>query len=87
LFVDVLENDGHITDLETLSSFQFALSVRSAAPRIEAHYQFYNTSVRPLLEDEQGDECETWVSFQGVQYCSPQMDDGHGQVKRERQVS
>jgi len=84
--VELLENDGHITDRETLSSFQFALSVRSAAPRIEAHYQFYNTSVEQSLEVEQTNECETWVSFGGKQYCSPQLGDSNGNVKSERCV-
>jgi len=84
LFVGLLESDGHIKDLETLASFQFALSVRSAAPRIEAHYQFYNTSVEPSLQGEQGTDCETWVSFGGKQFCSPELEDSHGTIKAER---
>ncbi|KAF2115554.1 UDP-glucose:Glyco protein glucosyltransferase-domain-containing protein [Lophiotrema nucula] len=83
-FVELLDSDGHITDAETLSSFQFALSVRSAAPRIEAHYQFYNTSVEPSLEVEQGTDCNTWVAFGGKQYCSPQLDDSKGSISSER---
>ncbi|KAF1979808.1 hypothetical protein BU23DRAFT_106258 [Bimuria novae-zelandiae CBS 107.79] len=83
-FVQLLETDGHITDRETLSSFQFALSVRSAAPRIEAHYQFYNTSVEPSLQGQQGPDCDTWVAFGGKQYCSPQLEDSRGSVKSER---
>ena len=83
-FVELLESDGHITDRETLSSFRFALSVRSAAPRIEAHYQFYNTSVEPSLQAEQGTDCDTWVAFGGKQYCSPQLEDSHGSMKSER---
>ncbi|KAF2268500.1 hypothetical protein CC78DRAFT_510304 [Lojkania enalia] len=83
-FIELLDSDGHITDPETLSSFQFALSVRSAAPRVEAHYQFYNTSVEPSLQAEQGPECETWVAFGGKQYCSPQLVESHGTIKGER---
>lgn len=83
-FVQLLESDGHITDPGTLSSFQFALSVRSAAPRIEAHYQFYNTSVEPSLKAEQETGCGTWVAFGGKQYCSPELDAAHGSVKSER---
>ncbi|KAF2687800.1 glycosyltransferase family 24 protein [Lentithecium fluviatile CBS 122367] len=83
-FVELLENDGHITDRETLSSFQLALSVRSAAPRIEAHYQFYNTSVEPSLERDQIPDCETWVAFGGKQYCSPQLEESHVTIKSER---
>ena len=57
-FVDLLYSDGHITQPEALASFEFALSVRSAAPRIEAHYQFYNTSVEPSLVAKQAETCE-----------------------------
>jgi UDP-glucose:glycoprotein glucosyltransferase len=83
-FVELLAEDGHITDPATLSSFRFALSVRSAAPRIEAHYQFYNTSVEQSLEAEQTSDCRTWVSFGGKQYCSPHLENSHGNVKGER---
>ncbi|OCK76563.1 glycosyltransferase family 24 protein [Lepidopterella palustris CBS 459.81] len=83
-FLDLLQKDGHITDPETLSAFQFALSVHSAAPRIEAHYQFYNTSVEPSLQTKQGSECEVWVELGGKQYCSPQLDEVHDTVKGSR---
>ncbi|KAF2711570.1 glycosyltransferase family 24 protein [Pleomassaria siparia CBS 279.74] len=84
-FVEFLKTDGHITDPATLSSFQFALSVHSAAPRIEAHYQFYNTSVEPsLLGEQQGADCDTWVAFRGQQYCSPERENSHGAIKGER---
>lgn len=85
-FVDILQSDGHITDPETLASFNLALSVRSAAPRIEAHYQFYKTSVEPSLESEQGKNCQLWVSLNGQQYCTPHIDDGEptGSIRNER---
>lgn len=83
-FVDLLKSDGHITDPETFASFEFALSVHSAAPRIEAHYQFYRTSVEPSLVAEQGKQCQIWVSFGGKQYCSPHLDEPYGDIKRER---
>jgi UDP-glucose:glycoprotein glucosyltransferase len=83
-FVDLLHNDGHISEPEALSSFEFALSVRSAAPRIEAHYQFYKTSVEPSLAAGQTDACEVWVSFHSKQYCSPQLDEPFGGVESER---
>lgn len=83
-FVQLLQDDEHITDPDALSSFQFALSIHTAAPRIEAHYQFYNTSVEPSLEAEQGEECESWVLLDGKQYCSPELDKEHGQVNDAR---
>ncbi|OCL08657.1 glycosyltransferase family 24 protein [Glonium stellatum] len=83
-FLELLQNDGHITDPETLSSFQFALSIHSAAPRIEAHYQFYNTSVEPSLQAVQGTDCEAWVALNDKQFCSPHLDVEHGAIKDSR---
>lgn len=84
-FVETLKDDGHITDPETLASFNLALSVRSAAPRIEAHYQFYKTSVEPSLEAEQVKDCQLWVSLGGQQYCTPDRDgEPMGGIKNER---
>jgi UDP-glucose:glycoprotein glucosyltransferase len=83
-FVDLLHSDGHITDPEALASFEFALSVRSAAPRIEAHYQFYKTSVEPSLAAVQTSDCEIWVSFGGKQYCSPELKEPIGAIESER---
>jgi len=60
-----------------VSSFDFALSIHSTAPRIEAHYQFYNTSVKPSIGGEGDDGCESWVyvPFSGQRYCSPELDE------------
>ena len=73
-FLQLLHEDGHITDPDALSSFQFALSIHSAAPRIEAHYQYYNTSVEPSLMVAQDAACPVWVHFNGKQYCSPALE-------------
>ena len=73
-FLHVLQDDGHITTAEALSSFQFALSIHSAAPRIEAHYHYYDTSVEPSLMIAQDAACPVWVHFDGKQYCSPALD-------------
>jgi UDP-glucose:glycoprotein glucosyltransferase len=58
-----------MTDPESLSSFKFALSIRSSAPRIEAHYQFYNTTIKPMLGSN---DCAAWIEVAGNQYCDPQ---------------
>lgn len=83
LFLQVLKHDGHMEDAETLSSFQFALSMRSAAPRIEAHYQFYSTAAEPSLQAEQDQSCSAWALFNGKQYCSPLLDAAHGDISGE----
>ena len=73
-FLQVVQEDGHINDSDALSSLQFALSIHSAAPRIEAHYQYYETSVEPSLMIAQDAACPVWVHFDGKQYCSPALD-------------
>ncbi|RFU33473.1 hypothetical protein B7463_g2887, partial [Scytalidium lignicola] len=85
-FIKVLKDDGHIPDAESLSLYQLALSVRSAAPRIEAHYQYYHTAVEPSLTAEQDDSCPVWVLFNGKQYCSPALDKAFGEVKNSIQA-
>jgi UDP-glucose:glycoprotein glucosyltransferase len=76
----VLKDDGHMSDPETLSVYQFALSMRSSAPRIEAHYQYYHTAVEPSLKVEQDTTCPEWVLFDDKQYCSPALDAPHQDV-------
>ena len=38
------------------------------------------------MEAVQTSDCETWVSFGGKQYCSPQLENVHGNVRGERYV-
>ncbi|KAL8696535.1 MAG: hypothetical protein Q9224_002745 [Gallowayella concinna] len=74
VFLETLRDDGHITTPDALSSLEFALSIRSAAPRIEAHYQYYDTSIVPSLMVAQDAACPVWAHFDGKQYCSPALD-------------
>jgi UDP-glucose:glycoprotein glucosyltransferase len=47
--------------------------MRSAAPRIEAHYQYYETAVVPSLLDDRPDACDQWVLVDGKsQFCHPE---------------
>ena len=73
-FLEVLEQDGHITNGASLSSFKLALSLHAAAPRIEAHYQYYNASVVPSMMAAQDAACPVWVHLDGQQYCSPELE-------------
>ena len=73
-FVTVLREEGHLRDAEALSSFKFALSLHAAAPRIQAQFQYYNTSVQPHLPAAQDAACPVWVYFEGQQYCSPTLE-------------
>lgn len=73
LFLDTLKGEGHIPDAETLSSFEYAFSIHSAAPRIQAHYQYYNDSILPSVQENGNIECDSWIYFNGQQYCSPDL--------------
>jgi UDP-glucose:glycoprotein glucosyltransferase len=72
-FLKLLKDDDLITNSESLSSFKFALAIRNAAPRIEAHYQYYNTAVEPLLN---GNQCDAWIELDGKQSCDPTLETG-----------
>lgn len=73
-FLQVVYDDGHLRTPDGLSSFKLSLAIRSTAPRIEAHYQFYNTSVQHSLMAAQDAVCPVWVHSDGKQYCSSDMD-------------
>ena len=71
-------------DGEALSTFKLALSMRTAAPRVEAHYQYYTTAVEPSLsEDQEG--CGQWLFVDGKQYCTPALGEVHRAVKENNQ--
>ena len=70
-FLEVLQQDGHMT-AEALSTFKLDLTMRSAAPRVEAHYQYYKTAVEPYFATGQK-ACLDWIMFGGGQYCAPSM--------------
>ncbi|KAJ5174782.1 UDP-glucose:glycoprotein glucosyltransferase 1 [Penicillium canariense] len=73
-FLQVVHEDGHLRTPESLSSFKLSLALRSSAPRIQAHYQYYNTSVQQSLMAAQDAACPVWVHLEGRQYCSSLME-------------
>ncbi|OAQ96902.1 hypothetical protein LLEC1_00568 [Akanthomyces lecanii] len=70
-FINVVRDDGHISSPEALSTFNLGLALRSSTPRVEAHYQYYDTAVASAEIDT---SCEAWVLLNGNQYCTPQLD-------------
>ncbi|KAI0404093.1 UDP-glucose:glycoprotein glucosyltransferase [Xylaria palmicola] len=84
-FLNILQQDGHINTPEALSTFKLALSLRTAAPRIEAHYQYYDTAVTPSLGGAK-DNCEEWVLLNEKQYCSVALQKPDGKIAGESQV-
>ncbi|KAI0382581.1 glycosyltransferase family 24 protein [Hypomontagnella monticulosa] len=84
-FLEVLRQDGHMESPEALSTFKLALSMRSAAPRIEAHYQYYDTAVAPSLGKAK-DDCPEWVLLSGKQYCSASLAQAEGHIPGDSQL-
>ncbi|KAK4124122.1 glycosyltransferase family 24 protein [Parathielavia appendiculata] len=82
-FLEVLRDDGHM-DGEALSTFKLGLSMRTAAPRVEAHYQYYSTAVEPSLSGDQ-DGCGHWFLVGGTQYCTATLDAARGEVQKNSQ--
>ncbi|CAG8939330.1 unnamed protein product [Penicillium salamii] len=82
-FLTVVQDDGHLQSPESLSSLKLSLSLRSSAPRIEAHYQFYNTSVQQSLMVAQDAVCPVWVHLDDKQYCSSAMERAQQDVQGE----
>ncbi|KAI9735982.1 MAG: hypothetical protein M1834_001448 [Cirrosporium novae-zelandiae] len=83
-FLELLQQDGHIIDPEALSSFQYAVSIHSAAPRIEAEFQFYDASVGSSMMAAQDAACPVWIHFNGKQYCSPGFERSQQDVINDR---
>lgn len=81
-FIRVLQDDGHIMDPQSLSSYQLALSLRSAAPRVEAHYQYYHSAVEPAIKGHMGVSCSVWALFDGLQYCTPSFEVSQGVAQK-----
>ncbi|KAK3954740.1 UDP-glucose:glycoprotein glucosyltransferase-domain-containing protein [Pseudoneurospora amorphoporcata] len=82
-FLQVLQEDGHVNP-EALSTFKLALSLRSAAPRVEAHYQYYTTAVEPSVVADQ-DGCDLWFLYNGKQYCKASLEASYGDVDSNSQ--
>ncbi|KAL3477786.1 UDP-glucose:glycoprotein glucosyltransferase-domain-containing protein [Aspergillus californicus] len=82
-FLEVVVKDGYLDTNESLSSFKLSLAIRSASPRIAAHYQFYNASVQHSLMAAQDAVCPVWVHSDGNQFCSSTMERAQQGVEGE----
>ncbi|KAF3349751.1 hypothetical protein VD0002_g1513 [Verticillium dahliae] len=79
-FLQLLQDDNHINSPDALSTFKLALSMRLSAPRIEAHYQYYDTAVATHVTGGKQQDCEIWLQFAGSQYCSPTLENPEARV-------
>ncbi|RMZ81428.1 hypothetical protein DV738_g2314, partial [Chaetothyriales sp. CBS 135597] len=73
-FVHVLRDEGHLQSPEALASFNLAFSLHASAPRVQAHFQYYNRTISPHLPAAQDAACPVWVQLDGHQYCSPTLE-------------
>lgn len=73
-FVKVAQKEGFLTDSVSLSSFNFGLSINSAAPRIEAHYRYYEDTLEPALGVAYKPQCRVWLQWSSKQHCSSSVE-------------
>ncbi|RMZ89744.1 hypothetical protein DV736_g3034, partial [Chaetothyriales sp. CBS 134916] len=73
-FVHVLREEGHVQSPEDLSSFKLAFSLHASAPRVQAHFQYYNRTISPHLPAAQDAACPVWVQLDRQQYCTPTLE-------------
>lgn len=78
---------GFLASPELRASFNMALSIHAAAPRIEAHYQYYENSLQPRMGKDYDPKCEAWVQWGGKQLCrleGGELEDMDAGVETER---
>lgn len=65
-----MQEEGFLKDAVELASFNLALSIHAAAPRIEAHYHYYENQLEPQMGKLYKPGCETWLQWSHKQICS-----------------
>lgn len=73
-FLKVAQQEGFLRDTVTLSSFNFALSINSAAPRIEAHYRYYEDTLEPVMGASYEPKCRVWLQWSQKQHCAKSIE-------------
>ncbi|KAG0132881.1 UDP-glucose:glycoprotein glucosyltransferase-domain-containing protein [Tuber indicum] len=73
-FLRVAREERFLVDQEELASFNFALSIHAAAPRIEAHYHYYENSLEPIMGRLYEATCEVWLQWSQKQICGTDGD-------------
>jgi UDP-glucose:glycoprotein glucosyltransferase len=68
-FLRIANAEGFLTDPAELSSFNLTLSIHAAAPRIEAHYHYYENNLVPIMGKFFNSSCKVWVQWASKQTC------------------
>jgi UDP-glucose:glycoprotein glucosyltransferase len=72
---DAAQSNGFFLEPDSLPTFQLALALHSASPKLEAFYQYYkdrNLDNIPLPSGTLPDECGSWVDWYGKRICTRQ---------------
>lgn len=73
--LDVIQQNNYVQP-DLIDITKLALALRSTAPKVEAYYHYYSNVVVPRMNSSVkssfDDHCESWVEFDGQQYCSSQ---------------
>lgn len=72
-FLRIANEAGFLRRPEERSSFDLALSIHSASPRIEAHYHHYVNNQEPRMGSMYYPTCAVWMQWASKQYC--ELDD------------
>lgn len=68
-FLHAVQEEGFLISQEELASFNLALSIHAAAPRIEAHYHFYESMLEPRMGKLFKPDCAVWLQWSHKQIC------------------
>lgn len=68
-FLRAIREEGFLTTPEELASFDLALSIHAAAPRIEAHYHYYENMLEPRMGKRYSPDCAVWLLWAHKQVC------------------
>jgi UDP-glucose:glycoprotein glucosyltransferase len=68
-FLRIASVEGFLTNPEELSSFNLALSIHAAAPRIEAHFHYYENNLEPIMGKLYNSSCAAWLQWDSKQTC------------------
>ncbi|CAG8454088.1 447_t:CDS:10, partial [Racocetra fulgida] len=76
--LDIIESGQYLSVPTSRSFLEFALSLHTTAPAIQAYYHYYNATVVPSTKDyiethehlKFDPDCDVWVDWYGNQACS-----------------
>ena len=83
-FLRISHAEGFLLDPRDLSSFNLALSLRAAAPRIEAHYHYYENTLVPRMGKMFDPTCKAWVLWSSKQTCAMEGEYNDMTIGQER---